>query len=99
MALGQYLSGVPDGSDLNDYWNDAEGASAFLLGLAGRVLPLAFFENKNIKKIKIKNDVILSLFESMMESFTVQDFFFSLLISATQIFYLKLCPTQTQLLS
>ena len=34
MALGQYLSGVPDGSGLDDHWNDAEGTSAFLLGLA-----------------------------------------------------------------
>ena len=35
MALGQYLSGVPDGSGLNDYWNGAKGASAFLFELAG----------------------------------------------------------------
>ena len=35
MALGQYLSGVPNRSGLDDHWNDAEGASAFLLGLAG----------------------------------------------------------------
>ena len=35
MALGQYLSGVPDGSSLDNHWNRAEGASAFLLGLAG----------------------------------------------------------------
>ena len=35
MALGQYLSGVLDGFGLDDDWNDAEGASAFLLGLAG----------------------------------------------------------------
>ena len=35
MALRQYLSGVPDGSGLDDHWNDAEGTSAFLLGLAG----------------------------------------------------------------
>ena len=34
MALGLYLSGVPDGSGLDDPRNDAEGASAFLLGLA-----------------------------------------------------------------
>ena len=35
MALGQYLSGVPDGSSLDKHWNRAEGASAFLLRLAG----------------------------------------------------------------
>ena len=35
MALGQYLSRVPDGSGHNDHWNDVEGASAFLFGLAG----------------------------------------------------------------
>ena len=35
MALGQYLSGVPDGSGLNDYWNGAKGASAFLFGPTG----------------------------------------------------------------
>ena len=35
MALGQYLFGVPDESGLGDYRNDAEGASAILLGLAG----------------------------------------------------------------
>ena len=35
MALGQYLSGFPDGSGLDDHWNDAKGASTFLLGLAG----------------------------------------------------------------
>ena len=35
MALGQYLSGAPDGFGLDDHWNDAEGASTFLLGLAG----------------------------------------------------------------
>ena len=35
MALGQYLSGVPDGSSLDNHWNRAEGASAFLLRLAG----------------------------------------------------------------
>ena len=34
MALGQYLSGVPDGSSLDDHWNDAKSASTFLLGLA-----------------------------------------------------------------
>ena len=35
MALGQYLSEVPNGSGLDDHWNYVEGASAFLLGLAG----------------------------------------------------------------
>ena len=35
MALGQYLSRAPDGFGLDDHWNDAEGALAFLLGLAG----------------------------------------------------------------
>ena len=35
MALGQYLSGVLDGSSLGDYWDDAEGVSDFLLRLAG----------------------------------------------------------------
>ena len=35
MALRQYLSGVPGGSGLDDHWNDAEGASTFLLGLVG----------------------------------------------------------------
>ena len=35
MALGQYLSGVPDESSLGDYRDDAEGVLAFLLGLAG----------------------------------------------------------------
>ena len=34
MALGQYFSRVPDGSGLGDYWDDAEGVSAFLLGPA-----------------------------------------------------------------
>ena len=34
MVLGQYLSGVLDGFGLDDHWDDAEGASAFLLGLA-----------------------------------------------------------------
>ena len=34
MALGQYLSRVPNRSGLDDHWNDAEGASTFLLGLA-----------------------------------------------------------------
>ena len=40
MALGQYLSGVPDGSGLDDHWNDAEGASVFLLELAGPEVPV-----------------------------------------------------------
>ena len=35
MALGQYLSGAPDGFGLDDHWNDAEGALTFLLELAG----------------------------------------------------------------
>ena len=35
MALGQYLSGVPDGSGLGDYWDDVKGVSAFLLRPAG----------------------------------------------------------------
>ena len=35
MALRQYLSRVPGGSGLDDHWNDAEGASTFLLGLVG----------------------------------------------------------------
>ena len=35
MALRQYLSGVLDRFGLDDHWNDADGASAFLLGLAG----------------------------------------------------------------
>ena len=35
MALGQYPSWLPDGPGLDDHWNDAEGASAFLPGLAG----------------------------------------------------------------
>ena len=35
MALGQYLSGAPNRFSLDDHWNDAEGALAFLLGLAG----------------------------------------------------------------
>ena len=35
MALGQYLSGVHDGFGLDDHWNDAEGASTFLLGPVG----------------------------------------------------------------
>ena len=35
MALGQYLYGAPDRFGLDDHWNDAEGALAFLLGLAG----------------------------------------------------------------
>ena len=60
---------------------------------------LHFLKKKYIKRIKIKNDVILSLFESLMESFTVQDIFFPLLISATHVFSLQLSPTQTQLLS
>ena len=34
---------------------------------------LHFLKKKILKK---KNDAILSLFESLMESFTVQDFFF-----------------------
>ena len=32
MALGQYLSRVPNGSGLGDYWDDVEGVLAFLLG-------------------------------------------------------------------
>ena len=35
MALGQYLSRAPDEFGLDDHWNDAEGALAFLLGLVG----------------------------------------------------------------
>ena len=35
MALGQYLSRALDGFGLDDHWNDEEGASAFLLELAG----------------------------------------------------------------
>ena len=35
MALGRYLSGVPDGSGLGDYWDDAKGVLAFLLGPTG----------------------------------------------------------------
>jgi len=35
VALGQYLFGVPGGSGLDDPQNDVEGASTFLLGLAG----------------------------------------------------------------
>ena len=35
MALGQYLSRVLDGFGLDDHWNDAKGASAFLLRLVG----------------------------------------------------------------
>ena len=34
MALGQYLSGVPNRSGLDDHWDDVEGALAFPLGLA-----------------------------------------------------------------
>ena len=29
------LAGAPDGFGLDDHWNDAKGASTFLLGLAG----------------------------------------------------------------
>ena len=35
MAFEQYLYGVPDGFGFDDYWNDVEGALAFLLRLAG----------------------------------------------------------------
>ena len=34
MAFEQYLYGVPDGFGFDDYWNDVEGALAFLLRLA-----------------------------------------------------------------
>ena len=34
MASGQRFSGVLDGLGFDDHWNDAEGALAFLLGLA-----------------------------------------------------------------
>ena len=34
MASGQHFFGVPGESGLDDRWNDAEGASAFLLGPA-----------------------------------------------------------------
>ena len=34
MVLEQHLSVVPDRFGLDDHWNDAEGALAFLLGLA-----------------------------------------------------------------
>ena len=34
------------------------------------------------------------LFKSLMESITVQNVFFSLLISATHVFSLELSPTQ-----
>ena len=35
MAFEQYLSRVPDGFGFDDHWNEAKGALAFLLGLAG----------------------------------------------------------------
>ena len=35
MALGQYLSEALGRFGLDDHWNDVEGASAFLLELAG----------------------------------------------------------------
>ena len=35
MASGQHFFGVPGESGLDDRWNDAEGASAFPLRLAG----------------------------------------------------------------
>ena len=35
MVSGQRLSGVLDGLGFDDYWNGAEGALAFLLGLVG----------------------------------------------------------------
>ena len=35
MASGQHFFGVPGESGLDDRWNDAEGASAFTLRLAG----------------------------------------------------------------
>ena len=34
MASGQHFFGVLGESGLDDHWNDAEGASVFLLGLA-----------------------------------------------------------------
>ena len=34
MALEQHPSWLLDGPGLDDHWNDAEGASVFLLGLA-----------------------------------------------------------------
>ena len=35
MASGQRLSRVLDELGFDDHWNDAKGASTFLLGLAG----------------------------------------------------------------
>ena len=35
MASGQRLSGVPNRFGFDDHWNNAKGALAFLLGLAG----------------------------------------------------------------
>ena len=45
-------------------------------------------------KIKKKKKRCMSLFESLMESITVKNFFFSLLISATHVFSLEFSPTQ-----
>ena len=68
------------------------------------VLPLAFFEKKNIKKIK--NDVVFHCLRSyhcwshclrslLMESLLAlcKIFFFPILISAADVFSLELPPT------
>ena len=61
------------------------------------LLPLALFEKTNLKnknkKIKNKKQC-LSLLESLMESVTMQDIFFPLLISTIHVFSLELSPTQ-----